>query len=183
MTDQQEGSSPLTRGKPLHCDVPSHCEGLIPAHAGKTPTPDTREEPEAAHPRSRGENRDSHATGEIALGSSPLTRGKLGRGPGGAGCAGLIPAHAGKTISASASEFDDGAHPRSRGENIKAAVSVVVEWGSSPLTRGKRRHPRRARHLQPAHPRSRGENWPGRDRGTTRRGSSPLTRGKLRGHG
>ena len=30
------------------------------------------------------------------------------------------------------------AHPRAGGENIKAAVSVVVEWGSSPRGRGKR---------------------------------------------
>ena len=91
------------------------------------------------------------------------------------------------------------AHPRSRGENIKAAVSVVVEWGSSPLTRGKRHdepiglitdglipaHAGKTREgvqvlgKAGAHPRSRGENdRPGRFR-RVKRGSSPLTRGKL----
>ena len=33
---QNDGLSPLTRGKPLHGDVSSHRKGLIPAHAGKT---------------------------------------------------------------------------------------------------------------------------------------------------
>ena len=51
-----DGSSPLTRGKR---DLPlseSLAEGLIPAHAGKTSLPALREDPQAAHPRSRGEN-------------------------------------------------------------------------------------------------------------------------------
>ena len=89
------------------------------------------------------------------------------------------------------------AHPRSRGENIKAAAAVV-EWGSSPLTRRKRRQiPRqRYRHgLIPAHagktghdagvtrvhwahPRSRGENERDPYSDETLSGSSPLTRGK-----
>ena len=51
--------------------------------------------------------------------------------------AGLIPAHAGKTAGDVLPLGDVRAHPRSRGENIKAAAAVVAEWGSSPLTRGK----------------------------------------------
>ena len=94
------GSSPLTRGKPLHGDVPSHCEGLIPAHAGKTGLRDLLCGLRQAHPRSRGENRAHWWGVRIGRGSSPLTRGKpyLTSGPGMG--AGLIPAHAGKTTLA-----------------------------------------------------------------------------------
>ena len=50
------GSSPLTRGKriPVKCD--GECNGLIPAHAGKTPPKTPRVKTPKAHPRSRGEN-------------------------------------------------------------------------------------------------------------------------------
>ena len=50
------GSSPLTRGKlgdDISLDRP---HGLIPAHAGKTPTLVTTSDAPRAHPRSRGEN-------------------------------------------------------------------------------------------------------------------------------
>ena len=76
---------------------------------------------------------------------------------------------------------------------------IVLIWGSSPLTRGKRviesetaplwglipahagktRRGRRHREADGAHPRSRGENGGARARGDRRPGSSPLTRGKL----
>ena len=51
--------------------------------------------------------------------------------------AGLIPAHAGKTLSAPSLACKPRAHPRSRGEN-PGGVPVYSTWeGSSPLTRGK----------------------------------------------
>ena len=91
------------------------------------------------------------------MGSSPLTRGKLGIGVGDVGDGGLIPAHAGKTevqevggtmpglIPAHAGKtarFRPGragrsAHPRSRGENRATTPRLHGESGSSPLTRGK----------------------------------------------
>ena len=111
----------------------------------------------------------------------------------------LIPAHAGKTSSSPTVRSSPAAHPRSRGENIDGQRETVAEWGSSPLTRGKRPSTRLQNHVhglipahagktrvaaslvvrRGAHPRSRGENsaiaqvkgWPS--------GSSPLTRGKL----
>ena len=50
------GSSPLTRGK-LECvSVAGELAGLIPAHAGKTPSPPSPSTATQAHPRSRGEN-------------------------------------------------------------------------------------------------------------------------------
>ena len=72
-------------------------------------------------------------------GSSPLTRGKRAprrrRGHG----EGLIPAHAGKTTSIPPCSRTTRAHPRSRGENLDGYRETYEEWGSSPLTRGKRR--------------------------------------------
>ena len=151
---------------------------LIPAHAGKT-TPRRRTPLTLrAHPRSRGENAIEDLAYMPAPGSSPLTRGKRqhdrARGlPGG-----LIPAHAGKTVSAHRRGARPQAHPRSRGENGASWPDPAAELGSSPLTRGKHGgdRSRRARsRLIPAHagktrsarsrycptaahPRSRGEN-------------------------
>ena len=135
----------------------------------------------------------------VVTGSSPLTRGKPL--PVLLNMAGLrlIPAHAGKTSTASRSPTRTRAHPRSRGENACALSTRLMASGSSPLTRGKltRLHPRRLpaglipahagkTHLLTvalpfgrAHPRSRGENI---SRSAIRHagsGSSPLTRGKL----
>ena len=135
------GSSPLTRGKPVLGLRAHGDEGLIPAHAGKTGFEPTTVRLSAAHPRSRGENgQDGHDEGAPA-GSSPLTRGKLpvlGRE---FARAGLIPAHAGKTIAGRGRSGRPQAHPRSRGENDCRARPIRSPAGSSPLTRGKRRWP------------------------------------------
>ena len=91
---------------------------------------------------------------------------------------GLIPAHAGKTVSGSPWGGGRGAHPRSRGENHDTVPEESQLVGSSPLTRGKQRivdydgephglipaHAGKTERQQPAqanpeaHPRSRGEN-------------------------
>ena len=151
-----------------------------------------------AHPRSRGENHHhKDALGRMG-GSSPLTRGKPRGARPRAHWRGLIPAHAGKTAQAPNGEERPRAHPRSRGENMRALIRCCGRRGSSPLTRGKpldaRPHavneglipahagkttwttpsPLSAR----AHPRSRGENWDTDRRYHKARGSSPLTRGK-----
>ena len=151
---------------------------LIPAHAGKTPTP-TVVCPH--HP-----------------GSSPLTRGKRPTAASTPPGDRLIPAHAGKTTRAQMRRRGGPAHPRSRGENAEGWEAGGAISGSSPLTRGKRellstcldnaglipahagktRRPRVSLLSQRAHPRSRGEN----DRLSIGfiplTGSSPLTRGK-----
>ena len=112
---------------------------------------------------------------------------------------GLIPAHAGKTLSTVAEMPSKRAHPRSRGENRRPRPLGRRRPGSSPLTRGKlacldaghdrsrlipahagktRRcfsRPSRTR----AHPRSRGENDTADFTPLMNAGSSPLTRGKL----
>ena len=113
---------------------------------------------------------------------------------------GLIPAHAGKTWRGLLLYRLQGAHPRSRGENVWMPVQTAWIPGSSPLTRGKLlvgRHAHQRGRLIPAHagktvswmlsiraprahPRSRGENFWLHWRHVTRAGSSPLTRGKRR---
>ena len=174
-----DGSSPLTRGKPRIARCAPLGWRLIPAHAGKTHQPTPGVSKNTAHPRSRGENGVLLLTHTTGGGSSPLTRGKRCGEAVGEGEGGLIPAHAGKTHAASRESLIRGAHPRSRGENLIGAVRTLVVTGSSPLTRGKRFELEESREdtglipahagktwgimstsgRSPAHPRSRGENF------------------------
>ena len=172
--------------------------GLIPAHAGKTSCRSPGWPESAAHPRSRGENHRCVHLRTVASGSSPLTRGKPRANASMSARVGLIPAHAGKTGRRRGRSQQLSAHPRSRGENCFHDRGRSNANGSSPLTRGKRRHrkptgiksrlipahagktrglPRKWSRFA-AHPRSRGENLRYIDRKLTRPGSSPLTRGK-----
>ena len=173
-----DGSSPLTRGKRVERGANLIHIRLIPAHAGKTRTPNRWIVQGSAHPRSRGENPLTVAVMVAMPGSSPLTRGKLCRTLERVSDGGLIPAHAGKTCRTFSTCSSLPAHPRSRGENSPSALPMMREAGSSPLTRGKQQRldrgsvaPRlipahagkttravtRLRALS-AHPRSRGEN-------------------------
>ena len=70
-----------------------------------------------AHPRSRGENVIAAIAALVAIGSSPLTRGKPPTTRSRRRRRRLIPAHAGKTRAGAAHSDGHGAHPRSRGEN------------------------------------------------------------------
>ena len=133
------GSSPLTRGKlaPYSSAIPS--AGLIPAHAGKTPSKPRAISQPGAHPRSRGENLNGDLEKLGGSGSSPLTRGKPRPSRSPCAGAGLIPAHAGKTATSAGVCMSLGAHPRSRGENPALHLIAWSIEGSSPLTRGKPR--------------------------------------------
>ena len=192
------GSSPLTRGKrPVRRDGRTP-PGLIPAHAGKTGQGARPPGPRRAHPRSRGENLARTHWGESSPGSSPLTRGKHRADWPRGRSAGLIPAHAGKTLCSWRFRARARAHPRSRGENRHWCDALEGVAGSSPLTRGKHvgdlgvlvgrglipahagktRLPVRTVRRVRAHPRSRGENTAYMRDGHPEMGSSPLTRGK-----
>ena len=176
----------------------ARCIGLIPAHAGKTAAFPPPRPSQRAHPRSRGENPATARRIVCQVGSSPLTRGIPIRAGRGKTKAGLIPAHAGKTLTLGRDEPLATAHPRSRGENTGVSSASVAVGGSSPLTRGKLPGPctwwmggglipahagktttgivpTRAR---AAHPRSRGENTTVGTMPGAGPGSSPLTRGK-----
>ena len=98
---QNLGSSPLTRGKQAYSRNFLSLGGLIPAHAGKTKPSLQSHQALRAHPRSRGENDGGFAWKAGFPGSSPLTRGKQRIRPARLRGAGLIPAHAGKTMHSS----------------------------------------------------------------------------------
>ena len=133
----KSGSSPLTRGKYVRALERELSRGLIPAHAGKIRSSARTNSTTGAHPRSRGENSVPVMRRAAARGSSPLTRGKwtvhqrIGAGRR------LIPAHAGKMRCCRSLVDQEGAHPRSRGENKRDTWSSLINQGSSPLTRGK----------------------------------------------
>ena len=193
-----EGSSPLTRGKLGCIGPPRGRERLIPAHAGKTDIVAQFASTMRAHPRSRGENHRSDRDAVNGIGSSPLTRGKPRAHAANDRQPRLIPAHAGKTTDVSSARHSPAAHPRSRGENAFESAGGGQGIGSSPLTRGKPHLPPigcKIERLIPAHagktalsslkllftsahPRSRGENPPHRLAFHRSAGSSPLTRGK-----
>ena len=180
------GSSPLTRGKLSNGLRSPSRPRLIPAHAGKTEKAGIPAQLGSAHPRSRGENAAPTGTPRGSQGSSPLTRGKPSVQVVVLGSQGLIPAHAGKTFCVFLFLNYEGAHPRSRGENLSTQQKPLARSGSSPLTRGKLPEPgdtMKQHRLIPAHagktrmtslgmlsrtahPRSRGENRTGRRRPT-----------------
>ena len=172
------GSSPLTRGKLCVFKIGDAGARLIPAHAGKTFRAPPGIGLVRAHPRSRGENTVTSASGRRSPGSSPLTRGKLELTPVYDAARRLIPAHAGKTLVLPRPARIEAAHPRSRGENHSFEFEGDHAGGSSPLTRGKLQGRRSLsaesglipahagktsqspspRPPREAHPRSRGEN-------------------------
>ena len=196
--NNETGSSPLMRGKLTPEILRIRRDRLIPTNARKTAThrPGTRNG--RAHSRSRGDNFWILPLAPGIAGSSPLTRGKRILGQGDTLSDGLIPAHAGKTLSSSPPGVKARAHPRSRGENFQIGMPRSASWGSSPLTRGKlgdRPLADRESGLIPAHtgkttnrgarttgtrahPRSRGENGTALTAAINPTGSSPLTRGK-----
>mgnify|MGYP001740833971 CR=1 FL=1 len=137
------GSSPLTRGKLGNRLLARVVGGLIPAHAGKTLRLKASPHKTPAHPRSCGENQAIRMASLASLGSSPLTRGKRVRCLDRQTAERLIPAHAGKTTTASHSARAAGAHPHSCGEHSPCSASYFAPWGSSPLTRGKHEEGRR----------------------------------------
>ena len=193
------GSSPRGRGKLALVQVNGAGKRLIPARAGKTLWPPSASSPSRAHPRAGGENGimvEQH-TGE--LGSSPRGRGKLNAtGPALTGT-GLIPARAGKTVTACSDGYGHKAHPRAGGENALSVCFGALAAGSSPRGRGKRKahanrrksarliparagktHPKRHPKLtRRAHPRAGGENRVDRLTDRVLSGSSPRGRGKL----
>ena len=151
------GSSPRVRGKLLLGLGGLGVRGLIPACAGKTPSPTTGRPRLSAHPRVCGENAAVRLGQGERRGSSPRVRGKPPKGaahharlrliPACAGktcrgCTGtpahrLIPACAGKTLNLRAMRALNAAHPRVCGENSESHWLNPPSQGSSPRVRGK----------------------------------------------
>ena len=177
---------------------PPHTRGKRPARAGKTALAASLTRIRRAHPRSRGENHRIKSVAASVTGSSPLAPGKPQVTVEGTVEEGLIPAHAGKTITLGILKRPSWAHPRSGGENTVTSVRSTLPSGSSPLAQGKpvehavleavvgliparagkTTGPSATRTIRRAHPRSRGENYVRREPVQPHQGSSPLTRGK-----
>ena len=196
--DYAAGTSPHTRGKQIS-DLKSSSFGRnIPAHAGKTGKLFEWIRCRREHPRARGENTHSVWVLRINPGTSPRTRGTLGKCLG-MGCSTRnIPAHAGKTMPPGRERPFRPEHPRARGENNQSRLVWKILAGTSPRTRGKpwlaqvvagrlRNIPAHAGKTPmmslktPApvdHPRARGENGQCCVSSMTPRGTSPRTRGK-----
>ena len=125
------------RGKLPAYDQAQITSGLIPAHAGKTTRAKLVAFHAAAHPRACGENNKAISAPINKGGSSPRMRGKLPERAGHVLNSGLIPAHAGKTLSIGPRRKPMPAHPRACGENVSAKRSLIPKGGSSPRMRGK----------------------------------------------
>ena len=134
------GSSPRGRGKHRSRPKGLALGGLIPAWAGKTIYAASLPPAHAAHPRVGGENGVIEAEGQLRQGSSPRGRGKRAGHGQESPAARLIPAWAGKTVSAPARYMWTAAHPRVGGENEFHGGLLSVLLGSSPRGRGKPRH-------------------------------------------
>ena len=211
------GSSPLSRGIPHIAPQATAFHRIIPALAGNTQPLRRGMNTMRDHPRSRGEYCFIGINYEARVGSSPLSRGIL------VGCPvvhpniRIIPALAGNTSLPIVSDSYTADHPRSRGEYAAAGLydltrpdhprsrgeygldlgSDLVEYGSSPLSRGILAapfcHQSRYRIIpalagntsarffvarsRPDHPRSRGEYLVNKARDVIGKGSSPLSRG------
>ena len=151
-----------------------------------------------AHPRVGGENVGTNGICSSPSGSSPRGRGKLVVREQRARGFGLIPAWAGKTFLGLPFSSSTTAHPRVGGENARVRRLAVLQPGSSPRGRGKRKGlscRRDQERLIPAwagktsigrsmtsyataHPRVGGENTVRVTLAIVVRGSSPRGRGK-----
>ena len=135
------GSSPRVRGKRWHSRHEATGRRLIPACAGKTPSPPSASPGTRAHPRVCGENTSRRISDARVPGSSPRVRGKRLTHHPPRPRGGLIPACAGKTSLLRYSFVTSPAHPRVCGENSPGPLSWAYHGGSSPRVRGKRPPP------------------------------------------
>ncbi len=148
------GSSPRMRGAPLLGTAGPLPGGIIPADAGSTDGAVWQCGRVRDHPRGCGEHRSSHAEVKVCLGSSPRMRGALrqvsGSSPrmrGAHNCghhgfmpAGIIPADAGSTSTATSPSTRRGDHPRGCGEHSTQDGTGATRGGSSPRLRGAHAH-------------------------------------------
>ena len=131
------GSSPRMRGKQTGVGALDEYLRLIPAHAGKTWGRIGGFFVLTAHPRACGENFYDIQPGDVLCGSSPRMRGKPHNHLQTALIYGLIPAHAGKTVTMICGSIAIRAHPRACGENFEWENYWRDQRGSSPRMRGK----------------------------------------------
>ena len=133
------GSSPRMRGTPYRA-LRSVIEcGIIPAHAGNTVLPFSMIVFCRDHPRACGEHPLGSLLHTLRKGSSPRMRGTRSFLFPFRCCLGIIPAHAGNTLSGSAHTVTPEDHPRVCGEHWTGTGSSESVTGSSPRMRGTQR--------------------------------------------
>ena len=130
-----------------------------------------------AHPRSRGEHRDSRYRAAQQKGSSPLARGALDLITETVHVNGLIPARAGSTYPlAHQSTCRRGSSPLARGA-LWGGGGKCCCWGLIPARAGSTFQGPCLNASRRAHPRSRGEHRSNSYIADRDEGSSPLARG------
>ena len=124
------------RGSPVYGQFFAVCLGIIPAHAGLTPTHQYLCRVPGDHPRACGAHPLSSALIEVSKGSSPRMRGSLPFSTISFITVGIIPAHAGLTFAAlpRISALRD--HPRACGAHCGYSIGAGCGAGSSPRMRG-----------------------------------------------
>ena len=114
-----EGSSPRMRGSPGCGKARQARLGIIPAHAGLTRRRNGNEYSTKSrwdHPRACGAHKSMRSTKAMNTGSSPRMRGSHGYLPGEIDKMGIIPAHAGLTLTGHGlAGGGKGSSPRMRG--------------------------------------------------------------------
>ncbi len=157
------GLSPLARGR--RPGRRGHRPGLgtIPARAGTTSSTTGVRAEFRDYPRSRGDDMLRLAIFLLALGLSPLARGRRRVGSDDDAVVGTIPARAGTTRSGGGSRRRTQDYPRSRGDDHVHVPLCDVSRGLSPLARG--------RPMRPTVTRARPRTIPARA-GTTNNGMS-----------
>ena len=136
MKKQYEGSSPRMRGSLRLVSSYRSPSGIIPAHAGLTTVASFFSGPAKDHPRACGAHFTRAILVDSMVGSSPRMRGsrKLMEIP--LIDHGIIPAHAGLTVTSLRRTPGTGDHPRACGAHDLMSDESIVFMGSSPRMRG-----------------------------------------------
>ena len=116
---RRNGSSPHTRGTQLPPTRPLPVGRFIPAYAGNAPPSLCSARATPVHPRIRGERLNQEAIDGIGDGSSPHTRGTLGKTGRPVPWDRFIPAYAGNAHGSPAPMPAAPVHPRIRGERMR----------------------------------------------------------------
>ena len=113
------GSSPRMRGTRKPGTSLWRSSGIIPAHAGNTPSTTNTKTPSRDHPRACGEHYEFSRSTLSIEGSSPRMRGTRMSTLATRYAVGIIPAHAGNTKLHFMSSLTAWDHPRACGEHAK----------------------------------------------------------------
>ena len=127
---------PHMRGTHITNERPDRRVGIIPAHAGNTRAWRPCRPWPRDHPRACGEHGEVRAIRMTVQGSSPRMRGTLLYSGHHRLRTGIIPAHAGNTVSGIRYLDFSRDHPRACGEHPALCRVRHVETGSSPRMRG-----------------------------------------------